>query len=122
MNSETFYPKWGMLKNTLLRISETSKERMRSRTLVVIVLITVFASLCCFMNSSAQKLLLRKLHRSILSKLLLFKIFVTLTANLQNSLYILFSPIITCNTRTTSLTLYLYIRAYVPYMCTCMHI
>jgi len=139
MNSETFYPKWGLLKNTLFHVSETTKERMPSRTLVVSLLITVFASLCCFMNSSAQNYFSENCTEAFYSKLVLFKILVTLTANLQNSLYILFSLIITCPTRTTSLflslslslsifiytctcTLYVYMYAYIMYISQYMHV
>lgn len=121
MSSETFYPKWGLFKNTLLHVSETTKERMRSRTLVVTFLITVFASLCCFMNSSAQNYFSENCTEVFYSKLVLFKILVTLTANLQNPLYILFSLSITCPTRTTSLSLSLSLSLYL-YICVHMYL
>ena len=71
MNSETFYPRWDLLKNTLLHISNYSEER----TLVVTLTITFFANLCCFVNFLAQNLLLRKLHSRILFKNCTFQYF-----------------------------------------------
>jgi len=78
MNSKTLYPKWGLLKNTLHHISDNSKERMHSRTLVMIPIITLFASLCYFMNGLAKILILRKLHRRILLKNCTFQNFIEL--------------------------------------------
>jgi len=108
MNSETLYLKWGLLKNTLLHISDNSEERMRSRMLVMIPIITLFASLCYFMNGLAKKLIFRKLHRSILLKNCTFQNFGDFICEFTE-FFIHFLSNYCLYPRTTSLSLSLFI-------------
>ena len=123
MNFGTFYPKWDLWKHTLLHNSDNSKERMRSRTLVMFPIITVFSSLCYFMNDLATIPILRKMHRSILLKNCTFQDFSDFDCEFTEfivlsflSNYCLYPP----NYLTLSLYIYVYMHFIYIYIYMCM--